>query len=126
MDMENDNDDLLNRFLSQVSQTEIADNGFSDRVMGRIEPISEKRMKRLSWLWTAVCTVSGIVMLVRSGMVSATLHTAAQTAAHMAKWAGSMMQPHFLLNIVPVILSMPLAMALVAVVMCVAANRKMA
>lgn len=124
--MVNDNDDLLNRFFSEVSRTEIADNGFSDRVMRHIEPISEKRMKRLSWLWTVVCTVCGVMVLVRGGMISATLHTAGQAVVHLAKWADCIMQPHFILHTLPVIMSLPLVTALIAAVMCIGSNRKAA
>ena len=55
MDMKEDKDELLKRFFSTANQTVIADEGFSDRVMEAIEPAADKRLRRISRIWTAVC-----------------------------------------------------------------------
>jgi len=55
-----DKDDILiGEFFEQASKQEIADNGFSERVMSRITP-------RPNWayrMWTAVCLI-GIVAFI--------------------------------------------------------------
>lgn len=60
MDMKEDKDELLKRFFSTANQTVIADEGFSDRVMEAIEPAADKRLRRISRIWTAVCWTAGI------------------------------------------------------------------
>lgn len=64
MDMKDNNDDILLRdFFSQASQTEIADDGFSNRVMSRIDPISLRRSRIASRVWTAACWVAAILLM---------------------------------------------------------------
>ena len=60
MDMKEDKDELLKRFFSTANQTVIADEGFSDRVMEAIEPAADKRLRRISRIWTAVCWMTSI------------------------------------------------------------------
>lgn len=56
-----DNDEILiGKFFEQASKQEIADNGFSKRVMRRISP-------RPNWayrLWTAACLVAIVAFII--------------------------------------------------------------
>lgn len=58
MDMTNDNDQLLQQFFSEAARQEIADNGFSRRVMSRLP-------SRINWftrIWTACCVLIAVVL----------------------------------------------------------------
>ena len=51
MDMINDNDRLLQQFFSEAASQQIADNGFTERVMQRLP-------MRMNWfvrIWNTVC-----------------------------------------------------------------------
>lgn len=62
--MKDNNDDmLLKNFFSQASQTEITDEGFSRRVMSRIDPISQRRMRIASRIWTVACCIAAILLM---------------------------------------------------------------
>ena len=64
-----DDEQLLEQFFMTARQEEMADDGFSLRVMQRIEAetakslVVEKQTSRtvcLSWLWTAFCIVAAV------------------------------------------------------------------
>ena len=57
MDME-DKDILLNNLFAEAAKTEIADNGFSRKVMRRLP----SRAERMSRIWTCVCTMAAVVL----------------------------------------------------------------
>lgn len=51
---------LLAQFFMAAQQETVADDGFSQRVIGRIEAetvMLAKRSNRLSWLWTLFCVL---------------------------------------------------------------------
>ena len=54
-----DDDELLARFFNE-NRVELADDGFSARVMQQLP----SRSVRLSRIWTLVCTLAGVVFLV--------------------------------------------------------------
>ena len=59
--MEDKNDNLLlEQFFSQAKKQEIADGGFSDRVMRQLPD----RSLRLSRLWTAFCVLTALALFV--------------------------------------------------------------
>ena len=60
MDM-TDDEQLLERFFQSAREMEVADNGFSDRVMRQV-PRSNTQL--LSHLWTAFCLVVATVLFV--------------------------------------------------------------
>lgn len=60
---EDKNDMLLDEFFSHARQTEIPDNGFSDSVMQSIDALGDKRLSRI---WTAVCTLLGAAFVIFS------------------------------------------------------------
>ena len=60
MDMTEDNDLLLQQFFSDAARQQIADNGFTERVMQRLP-------SRINWfnrLWTMFCIVVFAVLFV--------------------------------------------------------------
>ena len=58
--MTEDRDELLVRKFFEENKVELADDGFSQRVMRRLPD----RTRRLSRIWAAVCTLAGILMCV--------------------------------------------------------------
>lgn len=68
---DNEKEDMLLRdFFLQASQTEIADEGFSRRVMSRIDPISQRRTRIASRVWTAACCLAAILLMPWTEMAS--------------------------------------------------------
>ncbi|HCD76878.1 MAG TPA: hypothetical protein DEQ27_00485 [Prevotella sp.] len=63
---EDKNEILLNEFFANARNTEIPDNGFSDNVMRSIGMLENKKMLRLSHLWTIICSMLGIVFIIFS------------------------------------------------------------
>lgn len=63
---EDNNEILLNEFFANARNAEIPDNGFSDNVMQSIERLENKKMLRLSHLWTIVCNLLGIAFIIFS------------------------------------------------------------
>ena len=60
MDMIEDNDSLLQQFFSEAVSQQIADNGFTERVMQRLP-------SRMNWfvrIWNTVCIVLFAVLFV--------------------------------------------------------------
>ena len=66
MDMTEDNDLLLKQFFQEVAQQQIADNGFTERVMQRLPQHTSLAARRtlLTRLWTASCIVVFAVLFV--------------------------------------------------------------
>ena len=60
---EDKNDMLLDEFFSHARQAEIPDEGFSDSVMQSIDALGDKRLSRI---WTAVCTLLGAAFVIFS------------------------------------------------------------
>lgn len=60
MDMTNNDDKLLEKFFSEAARTEIADGGFSRRVMRSLPDRTLLKAR----LWTAFCLAFGVVMAV--------------------------------------------------------------
>jgi hypothetical protein len=58
--MEDNNDILLQQFFAEASRQEIADDGFSRRVINRLP----SRVNWLVRLWTVFCVTVGIVLFV--------------------------------------------------------------
>ena len=63
---EDNNEILLNEFFANTRNVEIPDNGFSDNVMRSIGMLENKKMSRLSHLWTIICSMLGIVFIIFS------------------------------------------------------------
>jgi hypothetical protein len=59
MDMDKQNEQLLQQFLSEAAQQTIADNGFTERVMSRL-PV--RNMKLFTRIWTACCILIAAVL----------------------------------------------------------------
>ena len=70
MDMKDDNDKMLQQFFNPVAEQHIADNGFSESVMNRINALDDRRIVWLSRIWTVVCSIAGVVVLLLSGVLS--------------------------------------------------------
>lgn len=66
MALNNADEQLLQAFFAD-HQEEIADDGFSDRVMQHLPAPSHRRMER--W-WQVACIVMGVVFIVSTQMVS--------------------------------------------------------
>ena len=66
MDMTDDNDILLKQFFQEASQQQIADNGFTERVMQHLPQHSLLAAHRrlLTRLWTAFCIVVFAILFV--------------------------------------------------------------
>jgi hypothetical protein len=66
MDMTEDNDLLLRQFFQQTAQQQIADNGFTERVMQHLPQHASLTARRtlLTRLWTAFCIVVFAVLFV--------------------------------------------------------------
>ena len=65
MDMINDNDRLLQQFFSEAASQQIADNGFTERVMQSL-PVADQRswLNRFSRLWTWFCIAVFVVLFI--------------------------------------------------------------
>ncbi|WP_281643893.1 DUF5056 domain-containing protein [Bacteroides zoogleoformans] len=68
--MENDNDKLLTSFFAE-HRKEIADNGFSRRVLRQLP----NRSQRLSLVWNIFCVTLALVLLITLDGLQATLNT---------------------------------------------------
>ena len=68
--MKDDNDKMLQQFFSPVAEQHMADNGFSQSVMNRIDALDDRRIVWLSRLWTVVYSIAGVVLLLLSGVLS--------------------------------------------------------
>lgn len=68
--MKDDNDKMLQQFFSPVAEQHMADNGFSQSVMNRIDALDDRRIVWFSRIWTVVCSIAGVVLLLLSGVLS--------------------------------------------------------
>lgn len=68
--MKDDNDKMLQQFFSPVAEQHMADNGFSQSVMNRIDALDDRCIIWLSRIWTVVCSIAGMVLLLLSGVLS--------------------------------------------------------
>lgn len=68
--MEEENDRLLEGFFKQAREMEIPDNGFSDSVMEKVSAVVDRRTVVMMRIWTAVCVIAGILVILFSGVVN--------------------------------------------------------
>lgn len=68
--MKDDNEKMLQQFFSPVAEQHMADNGFSQSVMNRIDALDDRCIIWLSRIWTVVCSIAGVVLLLLSGVLS--------------------------------------------------------
>ena len=101
MDME-DKYILLNNLCAEAAKTEIADNGFSRKVMRRLP----SRAERMSRIWTCVCTMAAVVLLTYFKAWNYIFDWAVNVVcvSHSINW----------LHIIPFILLLPTATMLVS------------
>ena len=65
MDMAEDNNDLLlQQFFSEAAQQQIADDGFTERVMQALPQQSTFNIKLFNRLWTLFCVAVFVVLFV--------------------------------------------------------------
>ena len=55
-----DDEQLVDNFMRQFANAEIADNGFSQQVMRELP--ATRNIVRLNAIWTAVCVTAGVVL----------------------------------------------------------------
>jgi len=60
--MEDKNDLLLKQLFEQAAQQQIADNGFTERVMANLPKAHSGRVRCLSRLWTLFCLVVALLI----------------------------------------------------------------
>lgn len=125
MDMKEDKDELLKSFFSSANQTVIADEGFSDRVMETIEPAADKRLRRISRIWTAVCWTVGIVILIYVDLISSIHESATHVFWNGIRWMTDIMQQFDPEHINPLVFTLPLAATMVVAIWCLAENKKL-
>ena len=65
MDMNEDNEKLLQQFFSDAARQQIADDGFTERVMSKISQPSLS-LQRFNRLWTWFCIAVFVVLFVVS------------------------------------------------------------
>lgn len=65
--MTEDKDKLLESFFRKAAERRLEDDGFSDKVMSQIESSFSRRVRRMQRLWTAVCTILGLLIVTMSG-----------------------------------------------------------
>lgn len=68
--MEEENDRMLEEFFKKAQELEIPDDGFSDSVMEKVMADGNRRMVVMMHIWTTVCVVSGILVILFSGIVN--------------------------------------------------------
>jgi hypothetical protein len=69
MDMMEDNERLLQQFFNDAARQQIDDNGFTDRVMQRIEAegklqTSNVRLRTFNRLWNVFCITTFVVLFI--------------------------------------------------------------
>lgn len=62
MDMTDNDNRLIERLFDEASRQQIADDGFTERVMDALPDSSAARVHRLSLLWTWFCILTGGVL----------------------------------------------------------------
>lgn len=125
MDMKEDKDELLKSFFSTANQTVIADEGFSDRVMKTIEPEADKRLRRISRIWMAVCWTAGIVILIYVDLISSIHESATHVFWNGIRWMTDIMQQFNPEHINPLVFTLPLTATMVVAIWCLAENKKL-
>lgn len=123
--MKEDKDELLKSFFSSANQTVIADEGFSDRVMETIEPEADKRLRRISRIWTAVCWTVGIVILIYVDLISSIHESATHVFWNGIRWMTNIMQQFDPEHINPLVFTLPLAATMAVAIWCLAENKKL-
>lgn len=100
--MEDNKDILLDKLFAEAAKTEIADNGFSRRVMRRL-PL---RAEKYSRIWTAICTSAAIILLTYFKAWNYLLDGAINVvcALHNINW----------LHVLPLIILLPTATMLIS------------
>lgn len=63
--MEDNRDELLVQRFFNDSQIKVEDDGFTRSVMRRLPD----RVRRLNRIWTAVCAIAGIILLIRVNVI---------------------------------------------------------
>lgn len=63
MDMTENNDNTLAELFGEAAKMELADNGFSDGVMRRLDATATQHAQRMLRIWTAICCVAGVALL---------------------------------------------------------------
>lgn len=79
--MKEDKDYTITDFFQAAANTEIPDDGFSNKVMERIKATDNKRIVVMSHIWTAVCATITILFIIHSGFfheIPAAIHHATQ------------------------------------------------
>lgn len=71
--MTEDKDKLLESFFRKAAERQLEDDGFSDKVMSQIESSVSRRVRRMQRLWTAVCIILGILIVMKSDCVDSLL-----------------------------------------------------
>ena len=65
MDMEDKNDIMLKQLFAEAARQQVADNGFTERVMMHLPEmpvVRESRVQRLARLWTLFCLVVALLI----------------------------------------------------------------
>ena len=60
MDMEDKNDIMLKQLFEQAAKQQIADNGFTERVMMNLPEVKESRVQCLARMWTLFCLIVAV------------------------------------------------------------------
>lgn len=58
----------MQQWLKPIAGLDLPDDGFTERVMLRIDSRHERRVRMLSRVWTAVCSLLAFVWLLASGL----------------------------------------------------------
>lgn len=86
--MTDDRDELIVRKFFEENKIDVPDDGFSRRVMRRLPD----RERRLSRVWTAVCAVLGVLLVVKNdwlGVVWAQVQGLFDKASELPLMSGS-------------------------------------
>lgn len=71
MDMTENDDRLIERFFKEASAQQIADDGFTERVMSSLPDARPSKTRQLSRLWTWFCIfVGGLMFFLLNGWES--------------------------------------------------------
>lgn len=81
--MKDKNDLLIASFFEQYGQKDIADNGFSQRVMSRLPRREWSLAKRMNTIWTCICGVAAIVLFILVDGIELILSVATSTFNHI-------------------------------------------
>lgn len=62
--MTEDDDKTLTELFGEAAKMEMADDGFTDGVMGRLDAAAASHARRILRIWTAVCCAAGLALLI--------------------------------------------------------------